>query len=142
MRKPAAPSPERESTEGPSLLPLVTTILGVMTAYQVLIFAYHSYRILACPYQLDYGEGPILQIAARVARGESMYPPVNQPPYAIASYEPLYYLLCALGVKLTGPGFLFGRLLSLASTLAIAGSAAALVGRETRHRFAALLAAG
>lgn len=140
---PAASHPGSESAQqGTSLLPVITGILGVMTVVQVFIFALRVYRTLTFPYQIDYGEGPILQIAMRVARGEAMYPPVNQPPYAIASYEPLYYLLCALGVKLMGPGFLLGRLVSFASTLAIAGCAGLVVWRETRHRFATFLAAG
>ncbi len=137
----AEPAPTREQS-GTSLLPVITVMLGLMMVVQVLLFALRAYRTLSFPYQIDYGEGPILQIAMRVAQGETMYPPVNRPPYAIASYEPLYYLLCALGVKLLGPGFLFGRLISFASTLAIAGCAGAVVWRETKHRFAAFLAGG
>jgi hypothetical protein len=144
MRKRAQAEPKSGVTEaqGTSLLPIITVILGVMTGLQVLIFVLHAYRTLTFPYQLDYGEGPILQIAVRVARGEAMYPPIDQPPYVIASYEPLYYLLCALGVKITGPGFLFGRLVSLVSTLAVALCAALIVWRATKHRVACCLAAG
>jgi len=144
MRKTSKAEPRscEAQQQGASLLPIITVILGVMTVYQLLIFAIHAYRTVTFPYQLDYGEGPLLQIAARVARGEPMYPPLDQPPYTIASYEPLYYLLSALGVRLMGANFLFGRLVSLVSILAVAACAGLVVWDRTRHRFAAFLACG
>jgi hypothetical protein len=123
-------------------MPVVTAILGAALTAQILIFFLHAYQAVMFPYQLDYGEGPILQIALRVADGGQMYPPIDRPPYVIASYMPLYYLLSALGVKLTGPSFLFGRLLSLAGAVAIAVFAGLIVWDRTRHRFAAFLAGG
>jgi len=71
-----------------------------------------------------------------------MYPPVDRPPYVIASYEPLYYALAALGVKLTGPSFLFGRLLSCLAGVGVAALAALIVWHGSRHRFAAFLTGG
>lgn len=136
-------SPRRESgSQGRSLLPLVAAILGAALTIHILIFFLHAYQAVTFPYQLDYGEGPILQIALRVAQGGDMYPPVDRPPYLIASYLPLYYLLSALGVRLTGPSFLFGRLLSLAAAVAIAVFSALIVWDRTRHRFSAFLAGG
>jgi hypothetical protein len=121
---------------------MVSAILGAAMALQVLIFFIHAYQGVTFPYQLDYGEGPILQIALEGARGRSMYPPVDEPPYIVASYVPVYYALCALGVRLTGPSFLFGRLLSLVGCLSIAVCAGLVVWGQTRHRFASLLAGG
>jgi len=123
-------------------MPLVSAILGAALVAHTLIFFLHAYQAVTFPYQLDYGEGPILQIALRVAQGHEMYPPIDRPPYIIASYVPLYYLLSALGVKLTGPSFLFGRLLSLAGAVAIALFAGLIVWDRTRHRFSAFLAGG
>ncbi|UCC68282.1 MAG: hypothetical protein JSV79_14450, partial [Armatimonadota bacterium] len=123
-------------------MPVVTAILGAALTVHVLIFFLHAYQAVTFPYQLDYGEGPILQIAARVADGGEMYPFVDRPPYVIASYMPLYYLLSALGVKLTGTSFLFGRLLSLAGAVAIAVFAGLIIWDRTRHKFAAFLASG
>lgn len=133
---------QEEARRGPSLLPLVAGLLGIATALQVLVFFLHAYQAVTFPYQLDYGEGPILQIARHVAHGGEMYPPVDEPPYLIGSYVPLYYALCALGVKFTGVNFLFGRLLSCVGALAIAVFAALVVWHHTRHRLAACLAGG
>ena len=141
-RPQAEPAPPETDRQGTSLLPIITWILGVMTAWQVFIFFVHAYQAIAFPYQLDYGEGPILEIALRVAHGEPLYPPINQPPYVIASYEPVYYLLSALGVWIWGPNYWFGRLVSLVSALAIAACVGLIVWRRSGHRFASWLAAG
>jgi hypothetical protein len=123
-------------------MPVVSAILGAALLLHILVFFLHAYQAVTFPYQLDYGEGPILQIALSVAQGGEMYPPIDRPPYLIASYLPLYYLLSALGVKLTGPAFLFGRLLSLAGAVAIAVFSALIVWERTRHAFSAFLAGG
>lgn len=121
---------------------LVAALVGVGLVYFVYIFGLHGYLTVRFPYQLDYGEGPILQLAMRVAEGRSPYPPVGRPPYEIASYDPLHYLLCGLGVKLFGANFLFGRLLSLVCAVGAAAAAALVAWRHTGHRFATFLAGG
>lgn len=122
---------------------LTAAALGLVVAAQVGLFALHSWRFTTFPYQLDYGEGPILQIALRFARGESLYPPLTGGyPYVIASYMPLYYVLCGLVAKLTGPSFLGGRLLSVVSALGIAVCCGLVVWDHTKRRFPAFLAAG
>jgi len=142
MREKALRQQATEATQGLSALCVVSAIFGAVVALQVLIFLLHAYQAIAFPYQLDYGEGPILQIALEVARGRPMYPPVDQPPYNIASYEPAYYLLSALGVKLFGVGFAFGRWLSCLSVVATAVFAGLIVWDRTRHRFASFLTGG
>jgi hypothetical protein len=140
-RRPKA-EPQAAGPQGLSLLPVITVILGVMVGVQIAIFLLHAYQTITFPYQLDYGEGPILQIALRVARGQELYPPINRPPYVIASYEPLYYLLSALGVRITGPSFLVGRLISFLSALGAATCVALVVWWRTGHRFSAYVAGG
>ncbi|MBN1631658.1 MAG: phospholipid carrier-dependent glycosyltransferase [Thermoleophilia bacterium] len=130
---------EKPKGEGSSLLPVISGLLGAAAVLQVFLFLVYAYRSITFPYQLDYGEGPILQIAQHVALGGPMYPPVDEPPYLIASYVPLYYALCALGVKLTGVNFVFGRLLSCVGAVAIAVFAALVVWHHTRQRFAAFV---
>ena len=145
MTKPHT-KPDPTGPAAPRRSPAVTilaAVLGLVVAAQLYVFALHSWRFTTFPFQLDYGEGPILQIALRFAHGESLYPPLNQGyPYVIASYMPLYYLVCGLAAKLTGPSFLGGRLISVLSALVIAVCCGLVVWDSTRRRFPAFLAGG
>lgn len=67
------------------------------------------------PYELEFGEGPLLGIAVRVAHGGSPYPNPTAPPYIISPYGPIPYYLLALLVKLFGVGFWPTRLAIAAS---------------------------
>jgi len=139
-------APRDKSGEPPAderLVRIVQAFLGVMVALQVVYFLLYSWRMIVFPGQLDYGEGPILQIALRVARGQSLYPPLNQGyPYVIASYLPCYYLLSALALKITGPSFAGGRLISCLAALVIAVSVGLMVRERTKSRYAALVSGG
>ncbi len=102
-----------------TLAVLIFWLVGIVLGAHLLQFLWFSWASITFPTQLDYGEGPILQIALRVAHGQSMYPPMNHGyPYVIASYVPLYYLLSVPTLWLTGPSFLGGRLLAFLSALA------------------------
>jgi hypothetical protein len=139
-------APTRRPTAAPQderLVCIVQWFLGVMVSLQIAVFCYHAWQMIAFPYQLDYGEGPILQLALRVARGQSLYPPLNAGyPYAIASYLPFYYLLAALGAWITGPSFLGGRLISCLAALVVAVIAILMVWDKTKNRFAAYATGG
>jgi hypothetical protein len=95
---------------------------------------------LVIPYQLDYGEAEVLHSAIRMVCGESIYPAMGGYPYVNTPYPPLYIALCAAALRLTGPGLLLGRLISMVSGAAVLCFAAAIVWRETRSRSAAALA--
>jgi hypothetical protein len=125
------------------LVVALQVFLGLMVAFQVVIFCWHAWQMVLFPYQLDYGEGPILQLALRVTRGQPLYPPLNAGyPYAIASYLPFYYLLVALAAWITGPSFLGGRLISCLAALVVAAVSGRMVWEKTRNRFAACATAG
>src|SRR5437870_3612338 len=73
------------------------------------------------PYQLEFGEGNVLASTMRVAHGSSAYPPLTpKPPYVFSPYGPLLYWIEAPLVRWFGVGFAAGRLLSFATTLAVA----------------------
>ncbi len=132
-----------EGAQRDPLVTLVAALAGILLALQAGYYLLYSYTMITFPYQLDYGEGPILQIAVRVARGEAMYPKeLSSYPYIIASYMPVYYALSALAARATGPSFLGGRLIGALGGLAMAVCGAQYVWDKTRNRFAAFLAAG
>jgi len=97
-------------------------------------------HMIGSPYQLDYGEGPLLDQAVRLARGTGIYAiPGHEPPWTIGNYPPLFPLLNAGLVELFGPAYWYGRLLSALGALAAATFAGLLVHTLTRDRTPALL---
>ena len=76
---------------------LVVAAFAVYAAF----FVYHGIRVAVFPYDLDNGEAYLLNQADRIARGQSPYQPIEEPPYLIANYPPLYPALLALPVKLS-----------------------------------------
>lgn len=87
---------------------------------------------LRYPYGIDFGEGLILNQARRLLAGEIIYGPVDQLPYIVANYPPLFYLLNAAAAKLLPAvePLMLGRLLAIIGNLGIMGALFALVRRQ------------
>jgi ABC-type glycerol-3-phosphate transport system permease component len=129
-RTPAA-TPERV------LLWAATAIFMLAGAWAASLFVRHGLAALAFPYPLNYGEGPLLDQAARFADLKNIYPTdLSKPPYVVSNYPPLFVLLQAPFVWIFGPGFWYGRAISLASTVAIAALIALTVHAVTRDKTA------
>jgi hypothetical protein len=65
------------------------------------------------PVALDYGEPVVYGIGLRVVTGEPLYQSLDRPPFTVAAYTPLYYVLAGGLQAMFGPGFGPGRALSL-----------------------------
>jgi len=103
------------------------------------VFVRHGLNALAYPFPLNYGEGPLLDQAARLAELRNIYPAdVSRPPYVISNYPPLYVLLQAPFVGLFGPELLYGRAISLAATVAASALIALVLHALTGDRIASL----
>lgn len=107
-------------------------LAGLLTLY-VWYAADHVRLLLAFPFPLDYGEGPLLAQVSRLAGGEPLwrlYADPEQYPFLIVNYPPLYLLLSAGMAGLTGAPLLAGRLVALVGALASMAALAALIGRR------------
>src|SRR3954467_10875704 len=62
---------------------------------------------------LDYAEPVIYSQALRLHSGEPLYQPLDQLPYSVAAYTPLFYWLAAVLQVAVGPGFGPGRYVSV-----------------------------
>jgi hypothetical protein len=119
-------------------LPSAALIL-VLTASAGL-FAQLGWSVIAFPYPVDYGEGPLLDQAVRLARFENIYDrDLGSAPYAVANYPPLYVLAQVPWVRLFGPAFWYGRLLSWLSLAAAAVLIALLLQALTREWLASIV---
>jgi hypothetical protein len=103
-----------------SLLPVrivLGIVLGLVLLNFVVALAKFDWFALSIPYEIDYGEGILLQNAINLAHGREVYNNYHHYPYVVATYPPIYPLLCAAGVRLFGVSFTFARLLSILSGL-------------------------
>jgi uncharacterized membrane protein (UPF0136 family) len=93
-------------------------------------------------FQLDAEEGFVLEHAVALARGESMYRPIDREPYIVGSYPPLF--AWTLGI-VNGPAVDLksmgrGRMLTIAATLGTGLLLALMVALRTRRVLPAVLA--
>ena len=102
--------------------------LGCLVTFLRVAFA------VPLPFQLDFGEGPMLGIAARVADGQGPYPQPTQVPYIISPYGPIPYYIFAALVKLFGVSFTAPRLFIVASGMWCATLIGLLVWHWTGSR--------
>jgi hypothetical protein len=120
----------------------VALLLLAWAAYGALaLFARHQWAALTFPYPLDYGEGPILDQALRLARFTNIYrADLSAPPYTISNYPPVYPLAHVPFVWLFGPAFWYGRAISLLGALAAAAFVGLTLHAITRDAVAAAAA--
>jgi hypothetical protein len=135
---------QQAKKRGTSILPLVedgARIILLMFLYvAVFFFLLHSLMALFHRYPLDYGESPLVDQAVRLAAGRPIYrTDLSSPPYTISNYPPLYPLSMVPFVKLFGPNFWAGRVISLSSTLASAAFLALIVYAYSQDRLAAMV---
>ncbi len=115
---------------------LCWVMLGALAGLLALYLWYaaeHVRLLLAFPFPLDYGEGPLLAQVSRLAGGEPiwrLYADPAQEPFLIVNYPPLYLLLSAGMSWFTGAPLAAGRLVALFGALASAAALAALIGRR------------
>ncbi len=102
------------------------------------IFALHVFQAVRFRYPLDYGEAPLVDQALRLAAGKSIYrPDLATPPYTVSNYPPLYPLALALLVRIFGPSFVAGRLISILCAVLTALLLGKIIGRFSHDRVAA-----
>lgn len=84
-----------------------------------LFYLIQSFIIIKFPYQISYPEGFILYQSYLISKGVSIYRAINEYPYLVINYPPVYQFLCAFFVKLFGVSFAFGRLITFLASIII-----------------------
>jgi hypothetical protein len=95
--------------------------LGLLAALHLAVLAYHLAMTLGFAYDLNYGEGYVLNDAVRLSRGQPIYVDLQQFPMVRSPYPPLFPLTWSVFVPLAGPQLWPGRLLSVLSTAGLGG---------------------
>ncbi len=123
----------KPSVAGEIVTALVALALGVVA---FLAIRPAVVVVLAYPYQIDREEGFLVNQAARLVAGETIYPPLTDYPYLVGNYTPLYPAVSALMGLLSPSQIGACRLLTLVSAL-VAMALVALVTLRFTHSIAA-----
>jgi Dolichyl-phosphate-mannose-protein mannosyltransferase len=119
---------------------VTNAVFLVIGAWGISLFVRHSLVALGFPYPLDYGEGPLLDQAARLADFRNIYPAdFSKAPYAVSNYTPLFVVLQTPLVWLFGPAFWYGRVISIASAIIVAGLIYLTLNALTKDKIASLV---
>src|SRR5439155_8789942 len=94
-------------------------IAGLAALYLIELL-HHGLLCAFYPYDLNYGEGYVLNDALRLWRGEPIWTDISFFPMVRSPYPPFYLLVSGLFIA-PAPSFLGPRLVSLLSTLASGG---------------------
>ena len=117
---------------------------GALLLLFVLVAAehvHHAVRVAAYPYDLDNGEAFVLNQALYLSRGESPWLPIDEEPYLVSNFAPLYPWIVSFPVRWWGVSFAWGRWLSVIATLGTAVLVGVIVRRLGRSLVAGGLAA-
>ena len=119
-----------------------TTGLLICLSAGTALFCVYALLGLLHRYPLDYGEAPLVDQAMRLVAGRNIYrPDISLPPYTISNYPPLFVAMLAPLVKLFGPAFWAGRVISILCSLATGVFLSLIVCSYSRDRVAAAVTA-
>jgi len=79
------------------------------------LFLWNSVNTIRFPFGVDYGEAPLMNQVNRIEHRETLYKSnIDEPPYIIANYPPLYpYWVAGTNLILKIPLFQAGRITTL-----------------------------
>ena len=129
-----------KKSESPAIRTFFPLVASVGIAV-VLLLGEHSIRYLMFPYPLDDGEGFCLNQAALIASGKSLYPPINDLPWLVTNYPPVFPFLLSIFVDPENIRLVPGRFLSTIATIVMCIATAGCVKAVTGDRRAAWIAA-
>jgi hypothetical protein len=124
-----------------SLTKICTVLVFAGLAAYSLIFLYHGIRLVMYPYDVDNSEAYLMNQGLRIANGEFLYPPIEVEPYLVDNYPPVYPLVLGAITKMVGVCFHSARIVSLASTLAVAVLLFLWIKHYTQNKTASLYGA-
>jgi len=97
----------------PEKMLLVCVVLGA------LLVGLRTIPLIASPYQIDYGEGLMLDGALRVRHAQPLYPNPFGFPIVLHVYGPVAYAVAAAVLPADAPSFAAGRLLIVICSIAL-----------------------
>ena len=119
---------------------LPTGVLLLVLLAAAALFGADTAGVVAYPYPMDYGEGPLLEQTIRLGRLEGIYrAELVSPPYTVSNYPPVYPLVLSPFGRIWGPALWYGRVLSALGVVAASVFVALILISLTGNRIAALV---
>ena len=114
---------------------------STLTATAVLIFLTAAVPRLIYPFEITWGEGSMYVQIQRIVLGKQLY--VTPSTHYVAwLYEPFFYFLNSLVVRIVGLSFVHIRIVSVLATIAIASMIFRVVYTETKKFSSGLFGIG
>jgi len=111
-------------------------IWAVLLLLALGLAVYHGWHNLSLPFNLDYGEGPVMWQAANILDPRRAYAPLDTGQLVIWNYPPAYLLLARSLSGIQGDLLWSGRFLSFLSGLGITALLTAIIWRALPRRLA------
>ncbi len=92
-------------------------IVWVGLVVYALVYIIQSAIIITYPYQVSYPEGLILNQVKLLLAGDPIYKSIDDYPFIVTNYPPVYLFCCAGLVKIFGLSFAWGRLITFLVTI-------------------------
>jgi hypothetical protein len=120
----------------------VTSLCSLVVAVAALCFLRHAGGVVPFPYELAAGEELLLRDAVQVRSGQPVYSDVNNFPFIVSNYPPLFALLSSLVIPVVGLSLAATRVISTLSTLLCACLIGAITYQGSRSKIASALCGG
>lgn len=118
---------------------LTVAALAILFGY-LLIYVVYAVNLMEFPFDYDQGEGFELVDTILFSQGEFPYRNTDQYPFYSSNYPPLFHVIAAPFVWMSGSAYWYGRLLGFLGTLVTATAIGIAVYRDGKRRDIALLA--
>lgn len=119
-----------------------TVLCSLVVAAAVLFFLRHACGVIQFPYELAAGEELLLRDAVHILSGRPVYADVNDFPFIVSNYPPLFALLSSLQILVSGVSLTATRVLGTLSTLLCACLIGAITYQGSRSKIASAVCGG
>jgi hypothetical protein len=109
-------------------------LCGMAVAAAVFSFLRHAYGVTRFPYELAAGEELLLRDALHISTGQPVYTEVNEFPFVVSNYPPLFALLSSWLIPALGIGLAATRAVGTLSTVGCACLVGVIVHQAGRAR--------
>ncbi len=98
----------------------IIIIILLYLSYYATLPIIRSVKTLSYQFQVDNVEGYLLNQSLKIREGKSIYTPIDDYPYSVGTYAPVFPLINSIFFFLFKPTFFFGRFINLIAYLLIA----------------------